>query len=64
MDDLALHLAHVARDLQLSGHTVQDAPEAAVRDLAVAVLEALVARGLIDGPEDIGCWARPRSQLS
>ena len=64
MDDLAPLLARAARELKLDGHTVDDAPEDVVRQFSAVVLEALSARGLVDGPAELECWARPRSPMS
>ena len=50
--------------LKLDGHTVDDAPEDVVRQFSAVVLEALSARGLVDGPAELECWARPRSPMS
>ncbi|MFC5847021.1 hypothetical protein [Deinococcus petrolearius] len=59
MDTLALLLAREARALGLSAG---DAPQdpGALAALARRVLEELHARGLIEGEEQLDCWATRR----
>lgn len=60
MDELAQPLAAAARRLGLSALNVQQADDETVREFAALVLEELAARGLVEGEEEVGCWAQER----
>ena len=59
MDALALLLAREARTLGLNAADAPQDTDALVA-LARRALEELHALGLVEGPEQPGCWAAPR----
>jgi hypothetical protein len=61
MNDLAVYLARRAADLRLDAREVGHADSETLRAFVQAVLEELVALGLLPGDEEPGCWATPRS---
>lgn len=60
MPDFAHHLAHEARRLGLETDALEDVPPEALHTFAQVVLDELAARGLLQGREEVGCWAAPR----
>ncbi|WP_226342535.1 hypothetical protein [Deinococcus sp. AJ005] len=60
MNDLAVYLAAEARRLGLESDAPEHAPPEAVQTFAQLVLHELAALGLIQGNEELGCWAAPR----
>ena len=64
MEQLARHLAAEARRLGLSVNDLEHVQPEAPQAFARSVLEELAALGLIQGREEVGCWAAPRSDRS
>ncbi|ADV66735.1 hypothetical protein [Deinococcus maricopensis] len=60
-DELEGWLARLARVHGLNAHDVHAAPEERVRAFTQAVVEELAARGRLDGPQTLGCYAVRRS---
>ncbi|WP_407538248.1 hypothetical protein Q0M94_08985 [Deinococcus radiomollis] len=60
MTELEGWLARQARELGLNALNVEDADPEVLRAYCAAVLNELAARGLLPGPEQIGCHAAAR----
>ena len=60
MEHLAHHLAREARSLGLESTDLEGVSPEAVAAFAQRVLSELAALGLIQGREELDCWAAPR----
>ena len=60
MEHLAHHLAREARNLGLESTDLEGVSPEALMAFAQRVLSELAALGLIQGREELDCWAAPR----
>ena len=64
MSELEGWLAARARELGLNALNVEDAEPEVLRAYCAAVLAELAARGLVPGPEQVGCHAGARAKAN